>query len=238
MIQRLSEHLSPDMIVVFLPALVTALIVGLACALVSVIAVLKRLAQEPLAQEVCGPGLVRRFWAACSLPDFRQHGAETHARFVARLWQDLRHDYLGADYVAARIAELDNVQGDIDTLQGRIASIRSWAYIAQRPDWVLARDEMAARARAVEAKLSDALHARLTERFVNRRTTLLMKSLGQDASALPVTLEPDGHLTDTAGLRSHQQGTLRQPASRGLHHGHRGGLDRLGELRLSERLPV
>jgi ATP-dependent RNA helicase SUPV3L1/SUV3 len=54
---------------------------------------------------------------------------------------------------------------------------------------------MAARARAVEAKLSDALHARLTERFVNRRTTLLMKSLGQDASALPVTLEPDGHLT-------------------------------------------
>jgi ATP-dependent RNA helicase SUPV3L1/SUV3 len=60
---------------------------------------------------------------------------------------------------------------------------------------VLARDEMAARARAVEAKLSDALHARLTERFVNRRTTLLMKSLGQDGSALPVTLEPDGHLT-------------------------------------------
>ena len=87
------------------------------------------------------------------------------------------------------------MQGDIDTLQGRIAAIRSWAYICQRPDWVLARDEMAARARAVEAKLSDALHARLTERFVNRRTTLLMKSLGQDASALPVTLEPDGHLT-------------------------------------------
>jgi len=54
---------------------------------------------------------------------------------------------------------------------------------------------MAARARAVEAKLSDALHARLTERFVNRRTTILMKSLGQDASALPVTLEIDGKVT-------------------------------------------
>jgi ATP-dependent RNA helicase SUPV3L1/SUV3 len=159
------------------------------------LAVLKRLASDPVADSVRGAGSVRRFWEACSLPDFRSLGVEQHARFVARLWDDLRGGYLGADFVAARIAELDRMQGDIDTLQGRIAAIRSWAYICQRPDWVLARDEMAARARAVEAKLSDALHARLTERFVNRRTTLLMKSLGQDASALPVTFEPDGHLT-------------------------------------------
>lgn len=159
------------------------------------LAVLKRLAADPVADSVRGAGSVRRFWEACSLPDFRSLGVEQHARFVARLWSDLSGGYLGADFVAARIAELDRMQGDIDTLQGRIAAIRSWAYICQRPDWVLARDEMAARARAVEAKLSDALHARLTERFVNRRTTLLMKSLGQDASALPVTLEPDGHLT-------------------------------------------
>ncbi|MEO0698510.1 MAG: helicase-related protein, partial [Pseudomonadota bacterium] len=138
------------------------------------LAVLKRLASEPLADSVRGSGAVRRFWEACSLPDFRQVGVDPHARFVARLWDDLQGGYLGADFVAARIAELDRTGGDIDTLQGRIAAIRSWAYICQRPDWVLARDEMAARARAVEAKLSDALHARLTERFVNRRTTILM----------------------------------------------------------------
>ena len=159
------------------------------------LAVLKRLSEEAVAQSVRGPGLVRRFWEACSLPDFRSVGTEVHARFVARLWQDLQQGYLGADYVAARIAELDQVQGDIDTLQGRIAATRSWAYICQRPDWVLARDEMFARARAVEAKLSDALHARLTERFVNRRTSLLMKSLGQDGQNLPVELAPDGSLT-------------------------------------------
>ncbi len=159
------------------------------------LAVLRRLASEPLAESVRGSGSVRRFWEACSLPDFRQIGVDPHSRFVARLWQDLQGGYLGADFVAARIAELDRTRGDIDTLQGRIAAIRSWAYICQRPDWVLARDEMAARARAVEAKLSDALHARLTERFVNRRTTILMKSLGQDGSALPVTLETTGALT-------------------------------------------
>ncbi|MEW4449329.1 helicase-related protein [Qipengyuania sp. JC766] len=156
--------------------------------------VLKILSEHPVARDVRGPAVVRRFWEVCSLPDFRQVGADTHARFVARLWQDLREGYLGADFAAARIAELDNPQGDIHALQGRIAAIRSWAYICQRPDWVLARDEMAARARAVEARLSDALHQRLKERFVNRRTAILMKTLGQDASLLPVHLTEDGAL--------------------------------------------
>ncbi|WP_409035222.1 helicase-related protein [Novosphingobium sp.] len=172
------------------------------------LAVLKRLAEEPeIAARVRGSAQVTRLWAVCCLPDFRQYGAENHARFVARLWQDLADGTLGSDYIARSIAELDNPAGDIDTLQMRIAAIRSWTYIAQRPDWVLAREEMAARARAAEARLSDALHARLTERFVNRRTAVLMKRLGSDAALLPVTLdgdevrvdgEPIGHL---AGFR-------------------------------------
>jgi ATP-dependent RNA helicase SUPV3L1/SUV3 len=159
------------------------------------LAVLKRLADEPeIAAGLTSPGQIERFWEVCRLPDFRQHGAETHARFVARLWQDLARGELGADYVAKAIADLDNPAGDIDTLQGRIAAIRSWAYIAQRPDWVLAKDEMAARARAAEARLSDALHARLTERFVNRRTAVLMKKLGPDAALLPVRLDPEDNV--------------------------------------------
>ena len=172
------------------------------------LAVLRHLAEDPdIAAGVRGEAQVRRFWHVCSLPDFRQHGAETHARFVARLWQDLRHGQLGGDFVARAIADLDNPSGDIDTLQMRISAIRTWSYIAQRPDWVLAREEMAARARAVETRLSDALHARLTERFVNRRTSVLMKKLGPDAGLLPVRLvddevqvdgEPIGHL---AGFR-------------------------------------
>ena len=167
------------------------------------LAVLKRLAEDPsLAAGVKTPGLVRRLWEVCQLPDFRQHGADAHARFVARLWQDLRHGYLGADYVAQAIAQLDNPSGDIDTLQARISAIRSWAYIAQRPDWVLAKDEMSARARAVEARLSDALHARLTERFVNRRTTVLMKKLGPDAALLPVRLEGADVLVDDEAIGS------------------------------------
>ena len=161
------------------------------------LAVLKRLAEDPeIVATIRSPSAVARFWQVCSLPDFRQQGVETHSRFVARLWQDLRSDHLGADYVAQAIAALDNPAGDIDTLQARIASVRSWSYIAQRPDWVLARDEMAARARAVEARLSDALHGRLTERFVNRRTAVLMKKLGSDSALLPVRLEDETVLVD------------------------------------------
>ena len=167
------------------------------------VAVMKRLAEDPaIGAMVRGRAAVARFREVCSLPDFRQQGAETHARFVARLWEDLRRGTLGTDYVAARIAEIDNPAGDIDTLQGRIAAIRSWAYIAQRPDWVLARDEMAARARAVEARLSDALHARLTERFVNRRTTVLMRRTGADAALLPVELAGDTLLVDGENIGS------------------------------------
>ncbi len=161
------------------------------------LAVLRRLAEDTeLVAGVRSNAQVARLWDVCRLPDFRQHGAEVHSRFVARLWQDLRSGMLGGDYIAQAIAQLDNPSGDIDTLQMRIAAIRSWAYIAQRPDWVLAREEMAARARAAEARLSDALHARLTERFVSRRTSVLMKKLGPDSALLPVALDDDTVLVD------------------------------------------
>lgn len=156
------------------------------------LAVLRRLAEDPsIAETLHAPARIARFWEICSLPDFRQQGAETHSRFIARLWQDLREGFLSADFAAARIAELDNAQGDIDALQGRIAAIRSWSYIAQRPDWLQAKEELAAQAKGAEARLSDALHARLTERFVNRRTAVLMKAVGKDPRLLKVELTED-----------------------------------------------
>ncbi|RVU05008.1 helicase [Novosphingobium umbonatum] len=160
-------------------------------------AVLKRLAEDDsIRGQVRGAAMVQRFWNVCSLPDFRQQGADTHSRFVARLWEELRHGPLSSDTAPRAIAQLDNTSGDIDTLQGRISAVRSWSYICQRPDWVLARDEMAARARQVEQRLSDALHARLTERFVNRRTAVLMRRLGGDAGLLSVKMEGDTVLVE------------------------------------------
>jgi ATP-dependent RNA helicase SUPV3L1/SUV3 len=163
------------------------------------LAVLKRLADDPLVIERArGKRQVERLWAACGLPDFQKLGAEHHARTVSRIWRFLSEEALGSgghiprDWFAQQIARLDSVQGDIDTLSGRIAAARTWSYIAHRADWLAHPAEMAERTRALEEKLSDALHAALTQRFVDRRTTVLLRDIGQSAANLPVDIEPDG----------------------------------------------
>ncbi len=159
------------------------------------LAVLKRLADDPLVIErVRGKRHVTRLWAACGLPDFQKLGADHHARMVQRIWRFLSEGdgFIPRDWFAQHIARLDSVQGDIDTLSGRIAAARTWAYIAQRPDWLAFPAEMAERTRALEEKLSDALHAALTQRFVDRRTSVLLRDMGQNIEALPVELDPDG----------------------------------------------
>ncbi|HKT76714.1 MAG TPA: helicase-related protein, partial [Sphingobium sp.] len=94
------------------------------------LAVLKRLADDPLVIErVKGKKQVERLWAACSLPDFQKLGPEHHARTVGRIWRYLSEGqgHIPRDWFAGQIARLDSVQGDIDTLSGRIAAARTWA---------------------------------------------------------------------------------------------------------------
>ncbi|OYW84854.1 MAG: helicase, partial [Sphingobium sp. 32-64-5] len=147
------------------------------------LAVLKALAEtDMVAGRARTPHQVRRLWDVCGLPDFQKLGADHHARMVARLWQyrSTGHGHVPRDWFAQNIARLDNVQGDVDTLSGRIAAVRTWSYIAHRPDWLDHPAEMAERTRALEEKLSDALHAALTQRFVDRRTSLLLRDIGQN----------------------------------------------------------
>jgi ATP-dependent RNA helicase SUPV3L1/SUV3 len=100
------------------------------------------------------------------------------------------------EWFAAEVARLDNVAGDIEALADRLAGIRSWAYIAQRADWLADPAKWAERTKAVEARLSDALHERLTQRFVDRRTAVLVRDIGaRGADALPVTVAADGEVS-------------------------------------------
>ena len=159
------------------------------------LAVLKRLADDPLVRDRARhPAMVTRLWAACSLPDFRKVGPDHHARTVARAFRHLseKNGYIPVPWFAEELARLDRVEGDIDTLGGRIAAVRTWSYIAQRPDWLEDPAHWAARAQTLEEKLSDALHARLTERFVDRRTAVLMREIGNDPALLDVTIADDG----------------------------------------------
>lgn len=172
------------------------------------LAVLKRLADEQWVRDrVRHPSQVARLWAACGLPDFRKLGVDPHARFVGRLFGHLSeaNGHVPHQWFADEIQRLDNMGGDVETLAGRIAAARSWAYIAHRSDWLEDPHHWAARTRAIEEKLSDALHASLTQRFVDKRTTLLLRQIGADASNLPVTIGPEGEVS----VEEHVLGSLK-----------------------------
>ncbi|CAN5341555.1 hypothetical protein BH09PSE3_BH09PSE3_04630 [soil metagenome] len=159
------------------------------------LAVLKRLADDPLVIERARhPTRVARLWEACGLPDFRKVGPEHHARTVQRIYRHLTEGsgHIPTDWFAAEIARLDEVGGDIPALGGRIAAARTWAYIAHRADWLADPKHWAARTEALEEKLSDALHKKLTERFVDRRTTVLMREIGADPAMLDVNVADNG----------------------------------------------
>src|SRR4051812_17173446 len=158
--------------------------------------VLKLIAEDP-AITAKGGAQARRLWAVCGLPDFRKVGPMHHARMVRRLFSYIGEGgHVPHEWFAAEVARLDNMSGDIEALADRLAGIRSWAYIAHRADWLKEPQKWAERTREVEARLSDALHERLTQRFVDRRTAVLVRDIGARGSdALPVTVAADGEVS-------------------------------------------
>ncbi|MBY0302859.1 helicase-related protein, partial [Sphingomonas ginsenosidimutans] len=157
--------------------------------------VLKRLAEEAGVRERARGDNVARLWAACGIPDFAKLGLDPHARFVGRVFDYLAQGHIPHRWFADEVARLDRVEGDVETIAGRIAAIRSWAYIAQRSDWLADPAHWAARTLAIEERLSDALHAGLTQRFVDKRTTALARKIGGGAGALPVEIDAGGEVT-------------------------------------------
>jgi ATP-dependent RNA helicase SUPV3L1/SUV3 len=124
---------------------------------------------------------VERLWDACQIPDYRKIAPAAHAELVTTLFGFLmREGKIPDDWFAAQVAQADRADGDIDTLSGRIAQIRTWTFVANRPDWLADPGHWQAISREVENKLSDALHQRLTERFVDRRTSVLMRRLREN----------------------------------------------------------
>ena len=142
---------------------------------------LKALAgMEEVVDRVRSPKDVQRLWDVCRIPDFRGISSGEHAGLLARI-HGFIHDggRVPTDWLAHRIRQIDRTEGDIDTLSKRLAFIRTWTYVAQRAGWVDDERHWRDETRAVEDRLSDALHARLTQRFVDRRTSVLMRRLKQ-----------------------------------------------------------
>jgi ATP-dependent RNA helicase SUPV3L1/SUV3 len=124
---------------------------------------------------------IERLWEVCQVPDYRKIAPATHAELAVTLYGFLMRDgTIADDWFARQVAQADHTEGDIDALSNRIAHVRTWTFVANRPDWLADPEHWQGVARAVEDKLSDALHERLTARFVDRRTSVLMRRLREN----------------------------------------------------------
>jgi len=147
---------------------------------------LKSLAQVvEVAARASDPASVKLLWDVCRIPDFRGISHAEHSSLLEVIFNHLHQSgHVPDDWIGGHIRRIDRTDGDIDTLSKRLAFIRTWTYVAQRKGWL--RDEMDWRgqARGVEDRLSDALHERLTQRFVDRRTSVLLRRLKQKEALL------------------------------------------------------
>jgi ATP-dependent RNA helicase SUPV3L1/SUV3 len=123
------------------------------------------------------PASMRLLWDVCQVPDFRKILSDHHCRLLNRIFRYLASgtEFLPEDWVSRKISRIDRVDGDIDTLVSRIAEIRTWTYISHRGDWLQNAAGWQQKARAIEDRLSDALHERLTQRFVDKKAMVLAR---------------------------------------------------------------
>ena len=147
---------------------------------------------------------VERLWDVCQVPDYRKISPATHAELATTLYGFLmREGTIATDWFALQVEQANHTDGDIDTLSNRIAHIRTWTFAANRPDWLADPEHWQGVTRAVEDRLSDALHERLTERFVDRRTSVLMRRLRENT-----VLETDISKSGEVVVEGHAIGRL------------------------------
>ncbi|MGU3538929.1 helicase-related protein [Methylobacterium sp. A54F] len=179
------------------------------------------------------PAGVRRLWDVCGVPDYRKVHPQTHADLVAQLYRFLMRGMAGRipnDWFARHVAMIDRTDGDIDALSQRIAQGRTWTFVANRPDWLIDPEHWQGETRRVEDRLSDALHERLASRFVDRRTSVLMRRLREN-TMLEAQITADGDVTvegqhvghlhgfqfvPDPGAEGHEAKTLRSAAEKAL----------------------
>jgi len=169
--------------------------------------VLRRLIKdEDVARVGRSRGAIMRLWEACQLPDFQKTTLDEHGRLAKDIFQALtgKNGRLTADWFVPRFAEVDRDDGQIDQLSARLSGVRTLSYIANRPDWLDQAHGWRDRTRALEERLSDVLHERLTARFVDRRTTALMRALNVTEDAV-AEVEADGAVI----VEGHAVGQLR-----------------------------
>lgn len=144
---------------------------------------LEQLSRDPEVRDMAiGRERVALLWEACALPDYRKIAPAQHSDLIGSIFLDLaRRGHVDENYMAEQVRRADSTDGDIDTLSQRIAQIRTWTFVSNRPGWLADQAHWREKTRDIEDRLSDALHERLTKRFVDRRTSVLMRRLRENS---------------------------------------------------------
>ena len=145
---------------------------------------------------------VELLWKVCQIPDFRKISNQDHAGLILKIFYFVRSQgFIPSNWLKMEIDRLDSIEGDIDILSKRLAFIRTWSFVTNINNWLLNSEYFIDITRSIEDKLSDALHKRLTQRFVDlRRSVLIQKGMSGNFDKKDFELREDscfyikGHL--------------------------------------------
>lgn len=141
--------------------------------------------REDVAKLADSPGRLRLLWDVAQIPDFRNMMTDNHVVMLAQIFGYLaKNGKLDSSWVSSQISHLERLDGDIDTLMARISHIRTWTYITHKSGWLESKQDWQALAKSIEDKLSDELHERLTQRFVDRRAAHLSRRMKESANLM------------------------------------------------------
>jgi ATP-dependent RNA helicase SUPV3L1/SUV3 len=176
------------------------------------IALERLLKHDEVTRYLVRPSDIDQLWQVCQIPDFRNLGPEAHARLLEDIFITLNENdgQFPNDYLERNIKRLEIIEGGTDILSSRLSSIRTWTYIAHKPAWVKNCNDWINRTRQVEDNLSDALHEKLVLRFVDRRTSALLKGIGAN-TRMDATVTEAGEVIAEGHTIGHLEGLLFVP---------------------------
>jgi len=125
---------------------------------------------------------VKILWECCQIPDFSKKSYGNHINVVKKVFEFLtsKSGEVTNEYMKTQLQYLDKYDGNIDTLTNRISNVRTWSYVANKKNWASNSDYWIERTKYIEDKLSDKLHEELTKSFIDKRISVLSRSLKQD----------------------------------------------------------
>ncbi len=125
---------------------------------------------------------VKLLWECCQIPDFTKSSYNEHTDIIYKVFSFLssKNGKINNSWMKQQLSNLDNYEGNIDSLANRISYIRTWSYVSNKSNWVENADYWVAKTKDIEDKLSEKLHEELSKSFVDKRISILSKGLKQD----------------------------------------------------------